>query len=61
MNKYGTAEKVQKTDGKAVISKDELSPKEVREALDGSKTASSKKDKRKKDIAVADEDYRQED
>lgn len=61
MNKYGTAEKVQKKDGKAVISKDELNPKEVREALEGSKTASSKKGRRKKNVAVADEDYRQED
>lgn len=60
MNKYGTAEKVQKKDGKAVISEDELSQEEVREALEESKTASSKS-RRRRNVAVTDEDFRQED
>jgi hypothetical protein len=60
MNKYGTADKVQKKDGKAVISAEKLSPKEVKAAVSDKKTASPKKGRGKK-VVVADEDYRQED
>ena len=55
--KYGTAEAVQKKNGKAVISEKSLSKEELEEAVEPAKTAS----KRKKNSVVTDEDYRQED
>jgi len=58
MNKYGTAEIVQKKDGKAVISKEKLSDIEVAKIVSGEKTASKKT---KKQAVVTEEDYRQED
>lgn len=57
--KYGTAEKIQKKDGKAVISEKPLSRDEIDEAMSGEKLASQKKPK--KNVVVTDEDYRQED
>lgn len=58
--KYGTAEKVQKKDGKAVISEKELSKDDVSDAVQVTKTA-GKNTKTKKNVVVTDEDYRQED
>jgi len=59
MNKYGTAEHVQKEDGKAVISGEKLSSQEVSSAINDSKTAAPS-EKSKKKVVVADEDFKQE-
>ena len=59
--KYGTAERVQKKDGKAVISKEDLSSSEIDSAVKDTKTASLKRRKpSSKKLVVTDEDYKQE-